>query len=156
MPKLILAIDFDETICDNAEAEPGYKMGQPFPGAKRVINSLYEEGHKIIVHCVWADKPAGVRAIEKWLKYFGISYHSVTAQKPAAHVYLDDRGLTYENWAKAEQDIKRIILNTDEDDGIWQEEATKQEGDDKASGRYSAEVVPAEEQRSVPRVPRIW
>ena len=95
---MILAIDFDGTIHDPLDKAPGQRLGKPIYGAQEAIQHLFEEGHTIIIHTVWATTPERVKAIMDWCDYFVIPFHSVTALKPTAHIYIDDHGYHFDNW----------------------------------------------------------
>lgn len=95
---MILAIDFDGVIHDPTNRLPGYKMGQPIPGALESVQRLLGEGHTIIVHTVRAYDLDQQKHVEAWLDYFQFPRHAVTAMKPAADVYLDDHAVRFTSW----------------------------------------------------------
>jgi len=98
---MIIAIDFDGTIVMDRFPD----IGEMIPGAKEIINSFFEDGHRIII---WTSR-TGIelaRAIE-WLAKSGIKYHLVNESCPEntkkyggrdtrkiyADIYIDDKGL---------------------------------------------------------------
>lgn len=100
MERLTIAIDFDGTIVK--EKYPGF--GDPIPGAKEAINSLYEMGHEIIINSC----RAGIHQenMINYLQQAGIFYHHVNenpawrielykldCRKIGADVYIDDRNI---------------------------------------------------------------
>lgn len=95
---MILAIDFDGVIHDPQDREPGYRMGKPVPGAKEALEGLLTAGHGIIVHSVKAHSPWGQRAIYDWLRYFGFPDVDITAIKPDADAYIDDKAIRFQDW----------------------------------------------------------
>lgn len=106
--KLILAIDFDNTIHDIKHPVAGRKMGEPMEGAKSVMTRWKRQGHTLIIHSVMATNPSGEQAIRDWLRYYHIPFDKVTAIKPLAAVYLDDRALKFTSWDKAYKDIMEL------------------------------------------------
>lgn len=102
---MIIAIDFDHTIHNLDDREPGYRMGKPFPGAKETINRWADQGHGILIHSVRAATPSGERSIAEWLDYFGIVYDNILP-KPYADRYIDDRALQFTgSWAELEEKL---------------------------------------------------
>ncbi len=107
MKKLILSIDFDETIV-YCKGFP--KIDRLRPGAKKYINKLYDQGHYIIINTCRTDNPVikcfhESEAIE-FLKLNGIKYHTINSNNPqvsaffrtdsrkiSADLYVDDKGL---------------------------------------------------------------
>ena len=93
---MIIAVDFDGTLV-NGET--------PINGAREAINILREEGHTIVIHS--CNKP---KWIERVLRNADIRYdyiHEGTS-KPPVDCYLDNRSLTFENWSKALNDIRKL------------------------------------------------
>lgn len=103
---MILAIDFDRVIHDTDNPLTGRRMGAPMEGAKESINRLYNKRHTIIIHTVMATNESGKKAVEDWLKYYKIKYHSVTAIKPNADWYIDDRSLKHVDWKTTMEFLK--------------------------------------------------
>lgn len=113
-----VATDFDGTIHDQDNREPGRKMGKPFPGAKETLTRLRELGATIVIHTCRArpyketvdgvDYEPGVKHVEDWLNFFEIPFDEVTAIKPLAMAYVDDKAIPFQgNWA----DIERELLS---------------------------------------------
>lgn len=98
---MILSIDFDGVIHDRENPVKGKRMGKPMQGAGEAIEQLIEDGHTVIVHTVMATTPSGTKAVQDWLEYYDIPHHGVTAIKPQADVYLDDRAIRFTNWQDA-------------------------------------------------------
>lgn len=93
-----LAIDFDGCLHDYMDPIKGKKMGLPIFGAVDAMEDLRQAGHKLIIHTVKATTPSGKQAVIDWLEYYGIEYHDVTAIKPNAELYIDDRGYHFTDW----------------------------------------------------------
>lgn len=74
-------------------------MGAPFEDAPLALKRLYNKRHTIIIHTVMATKPQGQKVVEDWLAYYKIKHHGVTAIKPNADVYIDDRSIQHVDWS---------------------------------------------------------
>lgn len=105
MNAFVVAVDFDHTIHNPDDREPGYRMGKPYPGAKEALEEFRRVGARIVIHTCRARTPDGVwdgpwigtaKHVEDWLNYFGIPYDEVTALKPVAHAYIDDKAVAFE------------------------------------------------------------
>lgn len=95
------AIDFDGVIHDRANPLPGKRMGGPIEGARDALVTLKEHDCFIIIHSTMALSPTGRKAIEDWMSYYDIPY-DVIREKPAADVYLDDKGERFEGWGNVD------------------------------------------------------
>jgi len=96
--KLTLAVDFDGVLHDHKHPVTGRRMGIPFPDARPAMIKLTRQGHMLIIHTVMATTPGGTKAVEDWLRYYKIPYASVTAIKPNADYYVDDRAIRHTDW----------------------------------------------------------
>lgn len=95
---LLLAIDFDGVLHDPNNVPPGQRMGQPMPGAVEALRALKAAGNKVVVFTVRGNTPRGIQAVKEWLQYFSVPYDDVTALKPNADVYVDDKALHFDSW----------------------------------------------------------
>jgi hypothetical protein len=87
---LIHAIDFDGVIAD--------KNLLPMEGAQEAIKTLWQRGDTIIVHTVKARTESGRCMVIDWLRLHQIHFHEVTAIKPQADCYLDDKAERFTDW----------------------------------------------------------
>lgn len=110
---MILAIDFDQVIHNKAVPVPGRRMGEPLFGAKEAMQQLSGDDHELIVHTVMATNMSGKKAVEDWLTYYGVPFDEVTAVKPNADIFLDDKAIRFINW---EQALKEIDVHSDQSD----------------------------------------
>jgi len=101
---VILAVDFDGTICTISYPE----VGRERDGAKEFINKMYDEGYAIIINTCRTDGgeyPAASMA-KNFLEVRGIKYHAFNenlehitelygcdTRKISADVYIDDKCL---------------------------------------------------------------
>ena len=107
----ILAIDFDFTLCNNADVPEGRRIGRPMPGAKEAMIALKERGHNLVIHSCKQSAP-----IVAWMSYYGIPYSTVWVAegKPVCDLYVDDRGLHFQgNWEQTLIDINKRLYEPD-------------------------------------------
>lgn len=107
----VLAVDFDGTICKYQHFKDGVIWQEPQEGAQEILAALRVQGWKIIVHTcrvaqIHADYQESIIAVAEWLKKHNIEVDGITAEKPIATAYIDDRGLRFTNW----QDIKNYFI----------------------------------------------
>ena len=82
----------DGTLCTTLGSE--YVLSTPKPSRIRVVNTLYQEGHHIIIFTArggtsgrdWSELTRG--QLQKW----GVMHHQLILGKPAADFYIDDKG----------------------------------------------------------------
>jgi len=93
--------DIDGTICTKAQ-DFDYETCVPIKIRIGIINQLYDQGNIIIFHtargmgrfennasqAVNAFYEMTIEQLEKW----GVKYHDLFLGKPAADVYIDDKG----------------------------------------------------------------
>jgi hypothetical protein len=114
-----LGIDFDGVIHnDNLGFHDGTVYGEPIEGSLESIK-LLSEFFNIIIFTAKAkkDRPlidgkSGAELVEEWLlKHNVLKYVSeITAEKPRATLYVDDKGFRFENW---QDTMKFIKLNNE-------------------------------------------
>lgn len=68
----------------------------PVDGIGDVIRELKDLGYTIIIHSARCVKFSRKNAIEEYCKMFDIPYDVITAAKPSAFIYVDDRRLKFE------------------------------------------------------------
>ena len=109
--KPTLAIDFDGVIHDYSSVIEAGKMGQPVKGARQAMELLKAEGYTLAIYSIKAETSYGTKKLLEWLEMNEIPYDEVCVVRPAAAIYLDDRGLEFRTWKKALRDIdKRLDL----------------------------------------------
>lgn len=112
---IVLSIDFDGVIHDYKKPLKDKRMGAPIQDAEHFVKHLYDRGFVIKVYTVKATTESGKRAVEDWLKYYVIPFHEVTAIKPNAALYIDDKALHFTDWMQAYEDIgKRLEVDLDD------------------------------------------
>ncbi len=119
MATTTVAVDFDGTIHNQEDREPGYRMGKPFPGAKWALDVLRTAGVRIVIHTLRArpsETVDGVRwdnsaqHVKDWLDYFDIPYDEVTALKPIADAYVDDKAVPFTgDWVHTLAEVRGML-----------------------------------------------
>jgi hypothetical protein len=104
---MILAIDFDDTLCDSKNLQTGYKMGPPTTGAVLATQKLKEEGHTIVIFTARnVQRPEVKKAVTDWCDYFHIPYAGVTNIKQDwFDLIIDNRAIHYGSWSQVMADI---------------------------------------------------
>lgn len=109
---MIFAVDFDNVLMDPHNRVPGYKMGRPIPGAVAALRAMRERGDTIIIHTVRANTgPASCWHVEEWLNHFQVPFDRVTAIKPNADAYIDDKAVPFTDWDQVQLELENIRRN---------------------------------------------
>jgi hypothetical protein len=97
-----LALDFDGVISDYTGWR-GYKapFDPPVDGALEAIREYIDNGYDIVVHTSRADSPEQTKRLLAWFKEYGLEPRyleriAITATKPPAIIYIDDRGWKFD------------------------------------------------------------
>ena len=98
--------DIDGTICTVSDGD--YESATPLRDRIEKINYLYDEGHKIIFQTARgmgrsnnSESFAYAKFYEftkQQLKDWGVKHHSLFLGKPAGDIYVDDKGISDENF----------------------------------------------------------
>lgn len=109
-----LCIDFDGVIHNhNLGFHDGTIYGDPIEGSLEALKELSLK-YKIIIFTCKArpDRPlvnnkTGAELVWEWLEKYNVAQYvnSVTALKPIASAYIDDKAIRFDNW---EQCLKSI------------------------------------------------
>lgn len=110
----VIAIDFDGVIHSFEHGfHDGTIYGTPILGAKEALEH-FAKNYTIILFTAKAkpDRPlingkTGIELVWEWLKKYNLdSYiYEITAEKPRAICYIDDKGIRFTNW---EQTLKEF------------------------------------------------
>ena len=103
---MVYVFDIDGTICINSNSE--YEKSVPLQDRIDKINQIFDDGHTVIFQtargmgrsgnsAAYANK-AFYEFTKKQLDSWGVKYHSLFLGKPAGDVYVDDRGVTDEDF----------------------------------------------------------
>ena len=98
---MIYIFDIDGTICTLTDGN--YFFAEPIKSRITVINNLFQEGNEIIFFTARGMKSSKNdvnNAKKEWeqltrrqLDDWGVSYHKLILGKPAADLYIDDKGI---------------------------------------------------------------
>ena len=114
-----IAVDFDGVIHRYSKGwQDGVIYDPPMEGAKDALEKL-SKNFEIIIFTTRLNRENKIdyeqqrKEMEIWLDNYGfkkgVHYIELTGNKPKAKIYLDDRGLRFENWVQAQKDIVRIL-----------------------------------------------
>ena len=92
-----VVFDFDGVIHPYTSGWQGIDKtpDPPVPEAVETIRRLRRRGYKVIVVSARSSVSAGLAAIKRYLKKWNIEVDGVTAEKPPAVVYVDDRSICF-------------------------------------------------------------
>ena len=120
--KITLAVDFDGVIHNYSKGwQDGSIYDKPKPGAKLALAKLVKQGFNIVIFTTRLnpeirDKDEAIEQTEllnKWLEKYGFlkgkHYHAITALKPKAKIYIDDRAIRFVDWKNTEKLLKDIL-----------------------------------------------
>lgn len=92
---MIYCFDLDGTICTNTNGQ--YNLATPLSDRIKIINSLYEEGNRILIDSA-RGSTTGINwyeLTENQLKEWGVKYHFLRLGiKLNADYFIDDKGLS--------------------------------------------------------------
>lgn len=102
-PPRTIAVDFDGVIHAYTSGWTGHvPADEPVPGAREGIAKIRARGLRVVVFTCRALTVEGRAGIAAWLVEHGIEVDEITAIKPHASVYLDDRAVRFEGlWSLA-------------------------------------------------------
>src|SRR3990172_5727426 len=109
MTQKIIAVDFDGVI---HRYRNGWQDGSiydiPTNGSKVQLRRLVEKGYEIVIFTTRLNSEMGddinleKKKMDEWLKVNGfkkgVHYHNITALKPKASFYIDDRAIRFTKW----------------------------------------------------------
>jgi hypothetical protein len=94
-----IALDFDGVLHSYTSGWTGVvPKDPPVEGALEFFKWLVDAGFTISIFSTRANSPVGVRAIRNWMLSYGfpIGRRTISAAKPNADIYVDDRGFRFE------------------------------------------------------------
>ena len=110
----VRAIDFDGVIHSfELGFHDGTIYGTPIPGSIESIKKISKK-YKIIIYTAKAkkDRPlingkTGIELVWEWLKKYDIDQYvqEVTAEKPRAICYIDDKAIRFIDWNQTLNDL---------------------------------------------------
>ena len=105
---MVYVFDIDNTICITHGSD--YENSEPYKERISKINNLYDSGHVIIMMTARGMGRTKQNELESYrifydftfnqLKNWGVKFHKLMLGKPAADFYIDDKGVSSENFFK--------------------------------------------------------
>lgn len=96
--KQTVVFDFDGVIHSYTSGWKGETVipDPPVPGIKEAIDEIRAAGYEVVIVSTRTSTPAGYQAVRIWLDQHGIVVDGVSAEKPPAIVYIDDRAICFD------------------------------------------------------------
>lgn len=93
-----VVFDFDGVIHSYTSGWKGVDVipDPPVPGIAKAISEIRDAGYRVVVVSTRCSELAGMVAIRRFLDENGIFVDDVSAHKPAALCYIDDRALCFD------------------------------------------------------------
>lgn len=108
-----IAVDFDGVVHRYSRGwQDGSIYDPPMPGALEALERLRAEGFRLVLFTTRSRTGDQLAALYAWLEQHGIDHElfdDVTDRKPLALLYIDDRGLRFENWPQALEQTLAIL-----------------------------------------------
>lgn len=97
-----VVFDFDGVIHSYTSGWQGIDSisDPPVPGIAQVIKELREFGYEVVVHSTRCSSERGRDAIWRWLDKHDIVVDDISATKPSAICYIDDRAIRFDGNTK--------------------------------------------------------
>ncbi len=97
MSKKTVVFDFDGVIHSYTSGWKGTTCipDPPVDGIAQAIDQIRAAGYEVVVVSTRCANPLGVSAIATYLRDNGITVDKITAEKPPAIVYIDDRAICF-------------------------------------------------------------
>ena len=103
---MIYIIDIDGTVCTNTNGD--YDKAEPFQERVDLINSLYDDGHRIIFQTARGMGRTNNNVLQAYKLFYtftkqqldrwGIKYHDLFLGKPEGDLFIDDKGVRDEDF----------------------------------------------------------
>jgi uncharacterized HAD superfamily protein len=89
----VYCVDIDGTLCSNTEGD--YASARPFAEAIGRVNTLYDEGHTIVLFTARGSttKIDWSELTKRQLAEWNLKYHELIFGKPYADYYIDDKAI---------------------------------------------------------------
>jgi hypothetical protein len=103
-----IAVDFDGVVHAYTSGWTGPEpIDPPVPGARAAIAAIRSMGYGVVVFTCRALTADGMSGTKAWLAKHEIEVDEVTAVKPHAQLYLDDRAVRFDgDWYEFADDLR--------------------------------------------------
>jgi phosphoglycolate phosphatase-like HAD superfamily hydrolase len=86
-----IAVDFDGVLNTYDGWKGGDELFEPRPGAKEFIDELFRRGFNVVIYST-----RGEHKLRPWLLKYNFNPHiQISASRPAAICYVDDRAVSF-------------------------------------------------------------
>ena len=103
---MIYIFDIDGTVCTNTNGD--YDKAEPFQERVDLINSLYDDGHRIIFQTARGMGRTNNNVLQAYKLFYtftkqqldrwDIKYHELFLGKPEGDLFIDDKGVRDEDF----------------------------------------------------------
>jgi hypothetical protein len=104
-----LGIDFDGVVHRYSRGwQDGTIYDPPVDGALDALIHLRTLGYRLALYTTRAREPERIEQIRQWLAEYGFPatlFDEITASKPLAVAYIDDRAIRFYTWPQALADV---------------------------------------------------
>jgi hypothetical protein len=126
----IVCVDLNGVLDSYSGWKDGKHFDPPRDGAGAFLDALRARGYRVVVHTTrWRDD------VDSWLRDYGLrdKVDDITNEKVPAHVFIDDRALTFQG------DFARTLAELDSFAAHWEYHAAR---DDSASASAGVSDAP--------------
>lgn len=103
--KAPIAIDFDGVIHAYSKGfDDGTIYDGPTDGASRAIAELKKK-YYIYIYSQRSGTPEGIKAVKDYLLKYDIPFDEISATKPPAKFFIDDKAIRFRNWKQTIKDV---------------------------------------------------
>lgn len=91
-----IALDFDGVLHSYKTWDGDIPKNSPVDGALSFVNDLVDMGYEVVIFSSRAKNETGKKGISDWLEKHDFPKLKVHHDKPAAELYVDDRGYRFD------------------------------------------------------------
>ncbi len=110
-----ICFDLDSTLCFGLP----YSIARPFPWARNLLRQLKDRGYTIIIYTArkMSTHDGNIGRVNKDIAYltlkqldeWGFVYDEIYFGKPAADIYIDDKGLKFVDEKQLKEQLGDLI-----------------------------------------------
>src|SRR5688572_25384918 len=102
---MLVAMDFDHTINNNSDIQPGERFSKPYPKVRETIEAIRSTGNKVMIFS--CNRKAW---IEEWMAHHEIPYDYIwDGAKPVYDVLIDDRAIGFRgDWGVMLEEMEKL------------------------------------------------
>lgn len=110
-----ICFDLDNTLCTGTP----YEEARPYPWVSKYLKELKSEGHTVIIHTArkMSTYNGNIGMVNKAICFLTLKqleewdfiYDEIYFGKPAADIYVDDKGLRYQNEFQLKSSVRELL-----------------------------------------------